>query len=256
MALILDEAGVVHGYTTNPDRVYKNDGNTPLIDLLDPGIRRILDVGCGAGDNANLINSRHPNCEIHGITYSAAEADIAKKRMTSCRVWDVESDFPDDLNTMRFDAILFSHVLEHLRDPRSVVNSFSRLLQNRGIVLIAVPNTLSWTMRWRFLRGDFEYQSSGVLDDTHLRFFTYTTADKYLLVKSPHLKLVSKSVTGSVPLWLLRRYILPRKLSAFIDKLGCRHWPNLFGDQVLIKAIHELPATSRSAIQALEAKRS
>jgi 2-polyprenyl-3-methyl-5-hydroxy-6-metoxy-1,4-benzoquinol methylase len=255
MAMILDEAGVVHSHTTNPDRVYKNDGNVPLIDLLDPGVGRILDVGCGAGDNANLVNSRHPNCEIHGITYSATEADIARKRMTSCQVWDIESEIPDDLNAMRFDAIIFSHVLEHLRDPGSVVNSLSQLLRSRGTVLIAVPNTLSWATRLRFLRGDFEYQSSGVLDDTHLRFFTYLTADRYLLVKSPHLKLVSKSVTGSVPLWLLRRHILPRNWSTFIDKLGCRLWPNLFGDQVLLKAVHEQPIVSTSIIQTLEAKR-
>jgi 2-polyprenyl-3-methyl-5-hydroxy-6-metoxy-1,4-benzoquinol methylase len=237
--MMLDEVRVVVSPISSQDRVYKNDGNTPLIDLLDPGVRRILDVGCGAGDNAKLINSRHPSCEIHGITYSTAEAEIAKQRMTSCRVWDIESKIPNDLNTMRFDAIIFSHVLEHLRNPGSVVNNFSRLLESRGIVLIAVPNTLSWAMRLQFLRGDFEYQSAGVLDDTHLRFFTYLTADKYLLVKSPHLKLVSKSVTGSVPLWFLRRHILPRQWSAFIDKLGCHLWPNLFGDQVLLKAVHE-----------------
>lgn len=253
--MMLDEVRVARSTTSSLDRVYKNDGNAPLIDLIDPGVRRILDVGCGAGDNANLVNSRHPNCEIHGITYSAAEAAIATKRMTSCRVWDIESEIPIDLNAMRFDTIIFSHVLEHLRDPGSVVNSFSRLLQSPGTVLIAVPNALSWTTRLRFLRGDFEYQSSGVLDDTHLRFFTYLTADKYLLVKSPHLKLVSKTVTGSVPLWLLRRHILPRKWSAFIDKLGCRLWPNLFGDQVLLKAVHEQPAASTSVIQTFEAKR-
>jgi hypothetical protein len=92
-------------------------------------------------------------------------------------------------------------------------------------------------MRWQFIRGDFEYKLDGVLDDTHLRFFTYRTADRYLLGKSPELKLVSKSVTGSVPQWWLRRYLLPKRWSACIDALGCRIWPNLFGDQVLLKAV-------------------
>jgi 2-polyprenyl-3-methyl-5-hydroxy-6-metoxy-1,4-benzoquinol methylase len=237
--MMIDEAPVVHAPTGNPDRVYRNDGNAPLIDLLDAGVRQILDVGCGAGDNAELVKVRYPSCEVHGITNSAAEADIAKGRMASCRVWDIESAIPRDLIAMRFDAIIFSHVLEHLRDPGSVVNTLSQLLLSRGVVLIAVPNTLAWSMRLQFLRGHFEYQSAGILDDTHLRFFTYLTADKYLLVKSPRLKLVSKSVTGSVPLWLLRRHILPRMLSASIDKLGCRLWPNLFGDQVLLKAVRD-----------------
>jgi 2-polyprenyl-3-methyl-5-hydroxy-6-metoxy-1,4-benzoquinol methylase len=235
------KARVVRPLANTPDRVYKNDCNAPLINLLDPGVRRILDVGCGAGDNANLVRSRYPNCEIHGITYSAAEAEIARKRMTSCRVLDIESALPGDLNAERFDAIIFSHVLEHLRDPGSVVNEFARLLRRRGAALIAVPNTLSWITRLQFLRGDFEYQPAGVLDDTHLRFFTYFTADKYLLCKCPDLKLVSKSVTGSVPLWLLRRHILPTKWSESIDGLGCRLWPNLFGDQILIRAVRDQP---------------
>jgi 2-polyprenyl-3-methyl-5-hydroxy-6-metoxy-1,4-benzoquinol methylase len=237
--MMLDHAHVMRPLTGNPDRIYKNEGNAPLIDLLDPGVRRVLDVGCGAGDNADLVKSRHPNCEIHGITYSAAEADIAGKRMTSCRVWDIESALPADLNAMRFDAIIFSHVLEHVRHPGWVVEEFSQLLQEGGAALIAVPNTLSWSMRWQFLRGDFEYQQSGVLDDTHLRFFTYLTADKYLLGKCSRLQLASKSVTGSVPLWLLRRHVLPRTWSESIDRLGCRLWPNLFGGQILIKAVRD-----------------
>jgi 2-polyprenyl-3-methyl-5-hydroxy-6-metoxy-1,4-benzoquinol methylase len=236
-----EKAHVVRPLTSNPDRVYKNDGNAPLIHLLDPGVHRILDVGCGAGDNAGLVKSRYPNCEIHGITHSTAEAEIARKRMTSCRVWDIERTLPADLNAERFDAIIFSHVLEHLRDPGSVVHEYSRLLRGRGAALIAVPNTLSWVMRWQFLCGDFEYRSAGVLDDTHLRFFTYFTADKYLLGKCPDLKLVSKSVTGGVPLWLLRRHILPTKWSESIDSLGRRLWPNLFGDQILIKAVRDQP---------------
>jgi SAM-dependent methyltransferase len=138
---------------------------------------------------------------------------------------------------MRFDAVVLSHVLEHLSDPATVLRRFSKLLLQGGCAIIAVPNALSWAMRWQFIRGDFEYKSDGVLDDTHLRFFTYLTADRYLLAKSPDLRLVSKSVTGGVPQWWLRRYLLPKSWSTHIDVLGCRVWPNLFGDQVLLKAV-------------------
>ena len=104
-------------------------------------------------------------------------------------------------------------------------------------MLIAVPNVLSWRMRLQFLQGNFEYESTGVLDDTHLRFFTYFTADQYLLAKSPDLQVSTKTVSGSVPLWWLRRHILPQRWSERIDQWGCRHWPNLFGSQVLIKVM-------------------
>jgi len=225
--------------TMNQDRVYKNDGNSPLISLLDDEALQVLDVGCGAGDNAALIRSRLSGCRIYGITHSAAEAELAGRYMTACAVRDIEGDIPSEFAAMRFDAIIFSHVLEHLRDPGAVLLKFSQLLRRKGMVLIAVPNALSWAMRWQFLRGDFEYRADGVLDETHLRFFTYKTADGFLLSRCPQLTLVSKHVTGSVPLWWLRRYILPRRASNFLDAMGCRFWPNLFGGQILLKAVHD-----------------
>ncbi len=221
----------------DPNRIYKNNGNASVLALLTREPERVLDVGCGAGDNAHLLKSRYPGCEVHGVTHSAAEAELARKWLTACWIFDIESQIPEALSAMRFDAVVFSHVLEHLRDPAAVLGRFAKLLPPGGCVIIAVPNTLSWAMRWQFVRGDFEYRSDGVLDDTHLRFFTYLTADRYLLCKSPELQLVSKSVTGSIPQWILRRYLLPKSWSRGIDALGCRVWPNLFGDQVLLKAV-------------------
>ena len=235
--MIFDRAPAVDTPMDAQNRIYKNHGNAPLLALLDNEPRKVLDVGCGAGDNAGLIKAKYPGCEIHGVTHSAAEAEIAKLWMTSCWVFDIEKEIPAELSAMRFDAVIFSHVLEHLRDPAAILNKFAHVVLRGGCVTIAVPNTLSWAMRWQFLRGNFEYRSDGVLDDTHLRFFTFMTADRYLLAKTPQLKLVSKSVTGSVPLWWLRRYLLPKSWSTCIDGLGCRIWPNLFGDQVLIKAV-------------------
>lgn len=230
------------GSGSEGDRVYANEGNAPLIDLLGLTSGRVLDVGCGAGDNARLLRRRSPQLEIHGVTHSEAEARIALTSMSSCSVFDVEKEIPSDLASMTFDAIVFSHVLEHMRHPAEVLRKFSSLLRRQGVVLIAVPNVLSWAMRWRFMRGHFEYTSDGVLDDTHLRFFTYLTADKYLLSTTPELRLCSKTVTGNVPLWLLRRYLLPAAWSTAVDEFGCRLWPNLFGSQVLIKAVLDAPA--------------
>ena len=220
-----------------PERVYSNQGNAPLIDLLGKGCNRLLDIGCGAGDNAALVKSRYPECDVFGITRSAVEADLAQRHMKHCWVCDIENEMPADLDGQSFDALIFSHVLEHLRDPAAVLARFSPLLRKGGEILIAVPNVLSWRMRLQFLRGNFEYESSGVLDDTHLRFFTYFTADHYLLSKSPGLGLVHKAVSGSVPLWWLRRHVFPQGWSEHIDQFCCHHWPNLFGGQVSIKAV-------------------
>jgi hypothetical protein len=118
-----------------------------------------------------------------------------------------------------------------------VLNTGTTSLNSGGQVLIPVPNILSWRMRLQFLRGVFEYESAGELDDTHLRFCTYFTADQYLFSKSPDLEVTHKTASGSVPLWWLRRHVLPQAWSEHIDQCGCRHWPNLFGGQVLIMAV-------------------
>ena len=221
------------------ERIYENQGNLPLIKLLDGSRHRVLDIGCGAGDNAALIRSRDSNCEISGITHSAAEAERAQIHMKKCWVINIEEEFPDELLRQSFDVQIFSHVLEHLRNPATVVARFSPLLRKGGQVLIAVPNILSLRMRLQFLRGDFRYQSSGPLDDTHLHFYTYLTADQCLLSEASDLKLTHKVVSGSVPLWLLRRHIFPTAWSKHIDEWGSHHWPNLFGGQVLIRAVKE-----------------
>ena len=95
---------------------------------------------------------------------------------------DIEGEIPQYLEQERFDCLIFSHVLEHLRNPAEVVARLSRLLRTGGRVVIAVPNVLFFKVRLQFLRGDFEYDpDGGILDDTHLHFYTHRTADRYLL---------------------------------------------------------------------------
>jgi 2-polyprenyl-3-methyl-5-hydroxy-6-metoxy-1,4-benzoquinol methylase len=217
-------------------RVYTNAGNPALLALLDAGAERVLDVGCGAGDNAALLRAR--GCEVHGITHSPLEAALAAPHLARAWVFDLEAAWPAELelDRERFDALLFSHVLEHLRQPSQVLARFCRLLRPGGSVLIAVPNVLGWRQRLSFLAGRFEYAQSGVLDSTHLRFFTFFTAAALLLADAPELRLELKRATGSVPLWWLRRHLFSPELSAAIDALGCRLRPNLFGAEILLKA--------------------
>jgi len=224
------------GMRASQQQVYSNSGNPPLIDLMESGYIRILDIGCGAGDNAALVKARWPETRLFGITHNPTEAHLARPSMERCWVFDIEEEFPSELEAQSFDALIFSHVLEHFREPSAILARFSRLLCSGGIVLIAVPNVLSWRQRLQFLIGRFEYESAGIMDDTHLRFFTYITADQYLFARSPDLILHFKGVTGSIPLWWLRRHVLPERWAERLDRWGCHHWPNLFGGQILIKA--------------------
>lgn len=217
------------------DKFYSNKGNEPLLEMIDSNVETVLDVGCGAGDNAKWLRDAGRK-KIYGLTISRSEYEQAALYMEQCWLEDIEISELSCLNNLKFDLILFSHVLEHLREPCEVIARFVPYLRKKGTMLIAVPNVLFWRHRMDFILGKFEYQQAGTMDNTHLRFYTYFTADECLLSKSPHMKLICKRVEGSVPLWGLRRYILPRQVCHLIDDWGGKIMPNLFGGQVLIKA--------------------
>ena len=216
-------------------RVYANNGNSELLAFFPPSARSVLDVGCGAGDNARLIKAARPDRMIVGITLGEDERRLALSHTDVCLVCDIEKGIPRDIAHERYDVILLSHVLEHLRFPASILAELSELLCPNGVVLIALPNVLAWRQRVQFLRGRFEYASAGVMDESHLRFFTYDSVDRELFGTNAPLQIRKKTVTGAIPLWFLRR-VLPDAAVRALDGFGCRIAPNLFGSQIIIVA--------------------
>ncbi|QWD23666.1 class I SAM-dependent methyltransferase [Polynucleobacter paneuropaeus] len=217
-------------------KVYKNKGNIPLFEMLHlKKNMAVLDVGCGAGDNARLIRDSISSVKIDGITYSEEEKKIAKDVFNEIYTFNIEDPLPSSFPPSKYDIIIFSHILEHCKYPTDVVRRFLRFLNPDGRIIVAVPNILNWRMRFQFMIGNFEYVESGVLDDTHVRFFTYITSDRYIFSGIKELKVINKSASGSVPLWILRRYVLPKYISRKIDAYMVRRFPNLFGEQVLIE---------------------
>lgn len=225
---------VVHNCS---ERLYQNQGNPELLSRLRCTSGLLLDVGCGAGDNARLLAESHGALKIFGITASHKEVSVARKYMQTCLVVDIENEIPAEFALSSFECILFSHVLEHLRQPAKVLARFVPYLKEGGQVLIAVPNIANFRSRWQLAMGRFEYQASGVFDETHLRFFTYNSVNQFLLQEATGLELVEKDVTGSVPLWVFRHYILPSSIKAYLDRAGCKLFPNLFGGQVILSLI-------------------
>jgi 2-polyprenyl-3-methyl-5-hydroxy-6-metoxy-1,4-benzoquinol methylase len=216
-------------------QIYKNNGNDLVLKMLRPDARRILDIGCGTGDNARSILNKRPGAKIVGITLSHAEAAIARTYLEQVHVADLETS---DLSFIpgSFDAIICSHVLEHLKDPVAVLRRAVRFLTDGGQLVVAVPNVLELKNRLRLLMGKFEYEDVGIMDRTHLRFFTWHTAVKNLIDPVPELHLESKVTEGSFPLWWLRRFVLPSRATRWFDELATRTFPNLFGWQIVICA--------------------
>lgn len=218
--------------------VYVNRGNKAFVDFTKSFSGAvILDVGCGIGGNANLIKEFNPSAKIYGITLSQAEQVAASKNMEKCWIRDIETQTLDILKGYSFDMILFCHVLEHFRNPRECLLKFLPFLRPEGAIFVAVPNVLFWRQRWQFCLGKFDYTDGGTLDCRHLRFFTFPTVETQLFPQRGPLRVKKKEASGTVPLWILRRYIFPEKLSEKIDRLGSRAAPNLFGSQIFIEAM-------------------
>ena len=211
------------------EKSYHADERSQLLDWFRFEDKRVLDVGCGTGAYAREMQLR--GMEVHGITLSPEERDRAAQTMN--RVWlaNVET-WENDYAAGFFDAILLSHVLEHLVAPAQTLARLSHVLRPGGRVYVALPNIAYWRYRVRSLFGRFDYEEVGPMDKRHLRFFTFDTAQK--LVSEAGLDLLRAEVRGHFPLGPLRRWF-PRFSRAW-DRLIVGRFPNLFGYEIYVCA--------------------
>lgn len=132
---------------------------------------RILDVGCAAGYLGKSL--REKGHHVIGVESDAAAAETARPYYAAFHLADIETfAFP---YRREFDYILFADVLEHLRDPWEVLRRAIPALRDSGRIIISVPNVANWTIRLSLLFGKFDPRERGILDKTHLHFFTLRT---------------------------------------------------------------------------------
>jgi 2-polyprenyl-3-methyl-5-hydroxy-6-metoxy-1,4-benzoquinol methylase len=151
--------------------------NRIFVDLAAQG-HRILECGCATGFLSRHLVER--GCTVTGVEVDADAAGKARQWCKNVVVADLNrQDWAEGL-ARDYDTILFGDVLEHLMDPESVLRKASELLAPGGRVIICLPNIAHWTIRASLLMGRFEYTPTGILDVTHLRFFTPKTARKLI----------------------------------------------------------------------------
>lgn len=131
---------------------------------------RVLDVGCGFATTSARIQTL--GNEVTGIEESAEACAVATARLTRIVQQDLTVAEPEGM----YDAILFADVLEHLPWPVGILKRYLQWLAPNGSVIISLPNVGLWSVRFAHLFGRWEYQDTGVLDRTHLRFFTRRSA--------------------------------------------------------------------------------
>jgi len=141
--------------------------------IIDVRGKCVLDVGCAAGE-LGLALKQAGAVEVVGIERCTEAAALAKERLDQVFVSDIE-DFTLPLDEASFDCIIFADILEHTIDPWSVVASYGRYLKSEGRVVASIPNIRFYAVIARLLFNRWGYRESGILDSTHLRFFTLPT---------------------------------------------------------------------------------
>ncbi|HUZ21441.1 MAG TPA: class I SAM-dependent methyltransferase [Acidimicrobiales bacterium] len=142
------------------------------------GARRVLDIGCAAGRLGASIRNRQP-CEVIGIERASSVAAHASRVLDDVLVGDLEGDVLDQL-TGTFDAIVAPDVLNRLHDPWIVVERLVARLSPGGVLVVSLANLANLGVVANLLNGRFDYREAGILDRSHLRFFTAATAAELL----------------------------------------------------------------------------
>lgn len=130
---------------------------------------RALDVGCACGATLLSLKNRYPASQLHGI-----ELDPGSWKISSLLFPVTQGNVEENLDYQEefFDYIIFGDVLEHLHQPEDVLVNMKRYLKPGGAVLASIPNVMHISVIRDLLNGFWTYQDSGILDRTHLRFFT------------------------------------------------------------------------------------
>ncbi|NJX15754.1 class I SAM-dependent methyltransferase [Tamlana crocina] len=142
-----------------------------MIKYLPESPKTIIDIGCGNGAFAVVLQEQ-TGAEVWGIEYMDKEAMVAKEKLHKVFSGRCE-DYIDDLPDGYFDVIYFNDVLEHLVDPYEVLKKIQSKLSKNGRIISSIPNVRYHNTFMRLLvNKDWKYEDFGVMDRTHLRFFT------------------------------------------------------------------------------------
>jgi O-antigen biosynthesis protein len=153
------------------------DLNTRVLKVI-PMNATILDVGCATGSLGRAIKKYKKPKLLIGIDSDKPALKIASHYYDE--VYELDVDGKITLHNKHFDCIILADIMEHLKDPETLLRSLKSYLKPRGIMVISVPNILFIINRVNILIGRFEYTDKGIMDRTHLRFFTCRSLRKML----------------------------------------------------------------------------
>jgi 2-polyprenyl-3-methyl-5-hydroxy-6-metoxy-1,4-benzoquinol methylase len=156
---------------SKPDGYYSNC-RQEMFSYIPQNVKRTLEFGCADGRFSDSIKVQY-GAECWGVEIDEEAARTASKKLDKVIHSDANKSveqIPDDY----FDCIIFNDILEHLIDPFSLLKSIRTKLTTGGVVVASIPNVRYWSnLKGLVLHGNWNYSNTGILDKTHLRFFTY-----------------------------------------------------------------------------------
>jgi len=154
----------------NDYRVYEESVRREMLPFVPENAKTILDVGCSVGNFGEMLKVER-GAEVWGIEPDQEAAFLAARRLDNVLCGHFDPNL--DLANKRFDCIVFNDVLEHMVDPYSALEYAKSLLVPKGVVVASIPNVRYFMNVWNLLvYRAWDYVDTGILDRTHLRFFT------------------------------------------------------------------------------------
>lgn len=235
------------------EKVGEDTSHGRIVDLLsrrEPS--RILDLGCSDGAIGRRL--RELGHTVVGVDRD--ECPAVRECLDDFVCADLEDGIPAEVGT-GFDLVLAADVVEHVRDPGALLDGMRAVLSDRGVIVTSIPNFAHWYPRARVALGRFDYDRRGILDQTHLRFFTRRSFER--LVASHGLAVRRRESIG-LPLEVVQRGgkgpgtdpagqgSPDEGLVKRIDRISVGVWPTLFAYQFLYELVPDgSPATPAAA---------
>ena len=205
-----------------PEKLPKLNIDRQTVSLV-PAESRVLEIGCADGFMGEYF-IKEKGCKVTGVETDKEAAKQAQKRGLSIIVGDIEEKtILDKLKAKgKFQVILCSSIIEHLRDPINALKAWRDFLGEEGFLLATVPNIGHWSARLKILSGKFPSEEYGIFDESHLHFFTLDSFKKMIEDCGYFVEYLGiDPVGGGLP-----------KISRFFSIF----FPGLFAYQIVIKA--------------------
>jgi len=156
---------------------YYDNVNPELLSKIPVNAQSVLEIGCGTGKLGEAFKARCPDAKYFGVELFENAAIEARKVLDGVICTNIEQDTNQVTQLANsFDALVFGDVLEHLIDPWKVLNQLRTFVIPGGVCVACIPNIGHWSIAMELLRGRWNYTNAGLLDRTHLRFFTLDSA--------------------------------------------------------------------------------